>query len=170
LRDRVPEFHGSGTSVHAFLRPLAAPDSSAARALVISVLADAPSGEPRLAALESALTRASDEYQAIVACDASALVGLVVFGETAGARGAGRIHLVAVDARARRRGIAMDLIHAACTHLAERGGRLVTIELPAGARLSSVRGLVERAGFREEGRIDDYVRDGVALVLLRRDL
>jgi RimJ/RimL family protein N-acetyltransferase len=37
-------------------------------------------------------------------------------------------------------------------------------------RFASIRRLAERAGFREEGRIDDYVRDGRAFVLLRRDL
>jgi ribosomal protein S18 acetylase RimI-like enzyme len=134
------------------------------------VLADAPYGEPMLASLESALTRSTDEYQAIVVADASVLVGLIVFGETAGARGAGRIHLVAVDAKARRRGIAMDLINAACARFGEQGARFVMIELPVDPRLASVRRLAERAGFHEGGRIDDYVRDGVALVLLRRDL
>jgi ribosomal protein S18 acetylase RimI-like enzyme len=157
------------TSVPATLHPLAAPDSSAARALAISVLADTPYGEPLLAALESALARATNEYQAILARDGGALVGLVVFGDTAGARGAGRIHLVAVDAKARRRGIAMDVIDAACTRLGEQGGRFVMIELPTDARLASAQRLARRASFHEEGRMDDYVRDGVALVLLRRD-
>lgn len=158
------------TSVPATLHPLAAPDSSAARALAIAVLGDAPYAEPVLAALESALARATNEYQAIVARDGSALVGLVVFGDIAGARGAGRIQLVAVDAKARRRGIAMDLIDAACTRLGEQGGRFVMIELPTGAPFTSAQRLAQRAGFHEAGRVDDYVRDGVALVLLRRDL
>jgi ribosomal protein S18 acetylase RimI-like enzyme len=159
-----------GTSVPATLRPLAASDSSAARALAVTVFGDAPYAEPLLAALETALARATDEHQAVVACDANALVGLVVFGEIAGARGAGRIHVVAVDANARRRGIAIDLIDAACTRLGEQGGRFVMIELPGDARLTGARRMAQRAGFHEEGRMDDYVRDGVALVLLRRDL
>jgi ribosomal protein S18 acetylase RimI-like enzyme len=170
LRERVPEFHGSGTSVPATFRPLADPDSAAVRALVISVLADVSYAEPMLAALERAIQRAGDEYRAIVACEASAPVGLIVFGEVAGARGAGRIHLVAVDPNARQRGIALHLIDTACATLRERGCRLVTIELPADARIANIRRLAGRAGFREEGRIDDFVGDGVALVLLRRDL
>jgi ribosomal protein S18 acetylase RimI-like enzyme len=156
--------------VPATVHPLTAPDSSAARALAISVLGDAPYAELLSAALESALAGATDEYEAIVARHGRALVGLAVFGETAGARGAGRIHLVAVDATARRRGIALDLIDAACKRLREQGARLVMIELPADPRLSIARRLAERAGFREEARMEDYLRDGVALILLRRDL
>jgi ribosomal protein S18 acetylase RimI-like enzyme len=156
--------------VPATVRPLAAPDAAAARALAISVLADVPYAEPMLAAIDSALTRATDEHQALVASHAGALVGLMVYGETAGARGAGRIHFVAVDASARRRGVAMQLVRAACARLGERGGRLAMLELPADVRFASIRRLAERAGFREEGRIDDYVRDGRAFVLLRRDL
>jgi ribosomal protein S18 acetylase RimI-like enzyme len=148
---------------------LTAHDSSAARTLASSALADAPLGEP-LAALESALSRATTEYQAIVARDAAALIGLIVFGEIAGARGAGRIHLIAVDAHARRRGIAAALIAAACACLTEQGTRFVMIELPADSRLAGARRLAGRAGFREEGRIDNYVRDGVALLILRREL
>ena len=158
------------TSVPTTLHPLTEPDSSAGRALALSVLGDAPYASLLSSALESALAGATDEYQAIVARDGRALVGLVVFGETAGARGAGRIHLVAVDVTARRRGIALNLVDAACTRLREQSARFVMIELPADTRLSGARRLAERAGFHEEGRMEDYLRDGVALVLLRRDL
>lgn len=165
-----PSSMAPDTSVPATLRPLAATDRSAARVLVTSVLADAPYVEPMLAALESALARPTAEYQVIVADNARGPVGLIVFGETAGARGAGRIHLLAVDASTRRRGIGMDLINAGCARLAEQGQRLVMIELPADARLTGVQRLVERAHFRDVGRIDDFIRDGVALLLFRRDL
>jgi ribosomal protein S18 acetylase RimI-like enzyme len=158
------------TSVSATLRILTAQDSAAVRAFATSVLGDAPYSDVMLATLESALARTTDEYRAIVASAESGLVGAIVFGEVAGARGAGRIHLIAVDAKVRRRGIAMDLVNAACANLAERGGRFVAVELPADARLVGARRLGDRTGFREEGRIDDYVRDGVALILLRREL
>jgi ribosomal protein S18 acetylase RimI-like enzyme len=156
--------------VPATLRPLVAPDSTAARALALAVLDDARDAEPMLASLDGALRSASDEYGAIVAHDGDALVGVVVFGETAGARGAGRLYLVAVDATARRRGIAMALTEAACTDLRTRGARFVVIEAPEEARLQPALALAWRAGFREEGRVGDYVRDGVGLVVLRRDL
>ena len=152
------------------LHPAAAPDSTIARTLALTVLADVPHAEPMLAALDNALMRPSEEYRAVVARDRSAVVGLVVFGEVAGANGAGRIYLVAVDGGARRRGIALALLDAACQELSAQRARFALIEMPAHARLADVRQLAERAGFQEEGRADDYVRDGVPLLFLRRQL
>ena len=152
------------------LRPVAASDSPSARALANTALGDAPFAEPLLTALDGALQRRTDEYQIIVACDGDTLAGLVVFGEIAGTLRTGRIHLIAVEGNARRRGIALALIDAACDRLRGRGGRLVVIELPMDPRLATAHRLAQRAGFHEEGRMDDYVREGVALVLLRRDL
>ena len=152
------------------LHPVAAPDVTAAQMLALTVLGDAPHAEPMLAALANALRRTSDEYRAIVARDGRTVVGIIVFGEVAGALGAGRIYLVAVDGGARRRGIASALVDAACQELSQRQARFAMIELPAHARLTNVRRLIERAGFREEGRMDDYVRDGVPLLFLRREL
>ena len=146
------------------------PDSTAAHSLALTVLGDVPHAEPMLAALTNALMRPSDEYRAIVAQDGRTVVGIIVFGEVAGSLGAGRIYLVAVDGGVRRRGIASALVDAACQELSERRARFAMIELPAHARLADVRRLVSRAGFREEGRVDDYARDGVPLLFLRREL
>ena len=151
------------------LRPLATPDAAAARSLALTVFADAPYGDLLVGTLDSALAHSTNEYQAMVAGDADGIDGVIVFGETAGANGAGCIHLIAVDGKVRRHGVATALIDAACARLAEQGARFAMIELPADARLAPARALAQRAGFREETRVDDYVRDGVALVFLRRD-
>ena len=158
-----------GTSVLFTLRPLVARDAQAARALADAVLGDAPYGDHLRGALDSALSSATDEYRAVVAAEGSALAGLIVFGETAGARGAGRIHLIAVDAHTRRRGIATALVQSACGDLAARGARFVAIEIPDDRRLDGARFAAERTGFHEEARVADYVRDGVSLLLLRRN-
>ena len=151
------------------LRPFTAADAPAARALADAVLGDAPYGEHLRFALDSLTTSASDEYRALIAHDGTMLSGLVVFGETAGANGAGRIYVIAVDARGRRRGIATALAHAAYTDLAQRGARFVAAELPDDPRLDGARLALLRAGFREEARVTDHVRDGISLLLLRRD-
>jgi ribosomal protein S18 acetylase RimI-like enzyme len=170
LRDRVPEFHGSTTPVPLTCGPLSGSDSSLARALADAALGATPFAGSLFTALERALARATDEYQSIVARDGNALAGFVVFGEIAGTLRTGRIHLIAVAESARRRGVAIDLINAACDRLRERGSPLVVIELPMDPALATIHQLAQRAGFREEGRMADYVRDGIALVLLRRDL
>jgi ribosomal protein S18 acetylase RimI-like enzyme len=156
-------------SVTTTLHPLATPDATAARELVLSVFADAPYGDLMMGALENALQRTTNEYQIIVASEDTEVAGVIVFGETPGACGAGCIHLIAVDGKARRHGVATALIDAACARLAEQGARFAMIELPADARLAPVRALAQRTGFLEEARVDDYVRDGIGLVFLRRD-
>lgn len=157
------------TPVPLTLRPLTARDAPAARALAAAALVDAPSGDHFRGSLDRMLTSTTSEYRALIASEETALAGLIVFGETAGARGAGRIYLIAVDAHARRRGIATTLVDAACRDLTERGARFVIIELPDDHRLAGARLAAEHAGFREEGRVADYVSDGVSLLLLRRD-
>jgi ribosomal protein S18 acetylase RimI-like enzyme len=157
------------TSVPFTLRPLTARDAPAARALADAVLADAPYGDQLRGAIDRVLTSGTDEYRALVAVEDTALAGLLVFGETEGARGAGRIYFVAVDASTRRRGIATALADAACRELTERGARFVIIEMPDDPRLAGARLAAEQASFREEGRIADYVSDGTSLLLLRRD-
>jgi ribosomal protein S18 acetylase RimI-like enzyme len=157
------------TPVSVMLRPLAAPDATAARALADAVLGGFLFAEAMLASLDEALRFASDEYRAIAAHDGKALTGLVVFGEIAGTHGTGRVHLVAVDETVRRRGIGTALMEAACADLHGRGSRFVVIELVEEPRLASGRALAHRTGFREEGRVHDYARDGLGLSLLRRD-
>lgn len=169
LRDRVPEFQGSPMRAPVSVCPLPASDAAPARALADAVLGDAPYAATMLAPLDAGLRSASDEYRVIVAREPSGLRGLIVFGETAGAVGAGRIYFVAVDAAARRRGIASALIGAACRDLQSRGVRFVAMEIVEEPRLEAARALAARAGFYREGVVRDYVRDGMGLALFRRD-
>ena len=133
-------------------------------------LGDAPFAEPMVASLESALRSASAEYHGIVAHEGTTLVGLIVLGAVSGAQGAGRIYFVAVDAAARRRGLATTLLEAGCVELRRRRARFVVIELPEEPRLVAAFALARRAGFEEEARVGDYAREGVGLVVLRRTL
>lgn len=158
------------TPVSVTFRPLARPDAVAARTLADAVLGDAPFAEGMLGALDEALSSDRDEYRAVGAHDGNSLIGFVVFGETAGAIGAGRLYCVAVDASARRRGIATALTEAACTDLRARGARFAMIELPGDPDLAPALALARRTGFHEEGRVSDYLRDGVGLLLLRREI
>ena len=134
------------------------------------MLADAPHGEPLLASLEAAIRSVSEEYRALVADEGDRLAGVIVFGEVAGARGAGRIYLLAVDASARGCGLGAALVHAAFTDLGAHGARFVVIELPEEPRLAPAVRLAARTGFFEEARVGDYVREGVGLLVLRRNL
>lgn len=170
LRDCVPEFHGSDTPVSVTFRPLGPPDAAAARSVAIATLGSDPFAAGMLGALDEAVTSDGVAYRAVGAHDGSSLIGFVVFGEIAGAIGAGRIYVVGVETTARRHGIATALVEAACIELQSRGSRLAVIELLEEPSLATGLALAHRTGFREEGRVGEYVRDGVGLLLLRRDL
>ena len=145
------------------IRLLRAEDEHAARALVDSAVAGTPYGElPRLA-LERALAGGSAESLAVVAVEGEALVGLALYGLVAGTRGAAKLHFTAGTST-------RQLLDEVATDLRRRGARLLVAELPADPAVRAWRGALEACGFAIEGRVADYHRDGVDLLLLRREL
>jgi hypothetical protein len=84
--------------------------------------------------------------------------GLVLFGSIGGTEGTARIRVVAGDG-------AGELISAA---IAELAARKVVAEVSDDAHHSAMISALVANGFSETGRIADYVRDGVALVIFER--
>jgi ribosomal protein S18 acetylase RimI-like enzyme len=114
---------------------------------------------------------ADDECDVLLALDQDErVIGAAAFGLTAGARGAGALHGVAVSSDARRRGVGRRLVHAAEQALHARGARLLVAEVAADPRLHACHALLVACGFAEEARVDDYFRDGVPLVVWCRRL
>jgi ribosomal protein S18 acetylase RimI-like enzyme len=96
---------------------------------------------------------------------------LVIFGVFAGALGAGRLHFVAVDEPARGRGLGAALLAAAIGVLRAGGARFLLAEVADDpAILGDYWAFLAEQRFREEARVADLVRDGVALAFLRREL
>ena len=152
------------------IRPLHASEAAAGRSLVLAVVGDTPYAVQPLSALDAALRGDAEESRALVAAEGTEIVGLALFGEIAGTIGAGKLHLAAVAAAARLRGVARGLLNAAVVDLASRGCRFVLAEVPGDPILVPGLELLARAGFSEEARVADYYRDGVPLLLLRRNL
>ena len=152
------------------LAPLGAEHAAAARMLARAELAGTPYGEGPLETLERVLgTGGDDEARGFAAMRGGELVGLAIYGLVAGTQGAAKLHLLLVTASARLAGVGHALCDAASEAL--RGhARLLVAELPDDPAAAAGRELLRRAGFCEEGRIPDFYRDGVALLLLRRDL
>ena len=154
----------------ASLRPLLASDLDAARALLGDAVPVASQLAPLLSVVESAAIAPSNEQRGIVAAAAGDLAAMAVFGEYAGAAGAGRLHLIAVRQRHRRRGVGSILIERVAAELDSRSARFILAELPdERPTLADYFALLRASGFREESRIPDYYRDGVALVMMRRE-
>lgn len=152
------------------LRALAAPDLDAA----LAVLRDAapPAYRDALAdALRGAVGTPGDEARATGAWEEGELAGVVVHGAFAGAVGAGRLHGIAVAAPRRYAGIGTALLAHTMRELRARGSRFLLAEVPDDPpALGDYWAFLARGMFREEARVDDLVRDGVALAYLRREL
>jgi ribosomal protein S18 acetylase RimI-like enzyme len=142
-----------------------------ASAVVERVLLDTHYVAGALDALQSAVRAPGADGHALASMASDDVDGVIVFGIFAGTSGAGRLHFVVVENRARRDGVARALVTAAIESLEASGARFVLAELPDDAReLPGSRELLDALGFHEEGRIDDFHRRGVALVFMRREL
>ena len=150
------------------LRALMPDDAGAARALASGQFAATPYAARALELLESALRFDDPEYMALLAFagDGKQLVGLVLFGTVAGARSVVKVHGVV----ARERDTAIALLNAVLTASEHSGERMIVSELPDDTPFTIASEALEASGFAEEGRVPDFVRDGVALRLFVRPL
>ena len=151
------------------IREPAADELPALGALVEAVVGLSPYASVPRYFLSLALARNGNESTALVAEHDRTVVGVVLFGEIAGAVGAGRLHLIAVAPASRRSGIGERLCTAAVAALTSRGARFVIAEVPDEPLLHGGQALLAGCGFGEEARVADYYRDGVAMIVMRRE-
>ena len=143
------------------LRPLMPEDERAARTLVTGALAGSRYLARAVEQLDAALRFEDPEYLAVLAERGRDVVALALFGTVAGARQCSKLHLLVGDADA------LEVLAGGIAQLcAESGERLLVCELPDDARFSALSDALAACGFSEEGRVADYVADGVALRLL----
>lgn len=154
------------------IRPLTPAHLPAARALAEAQRARAGFGARALELLPLAAAGTTPEHRGAVLEAEGALAGVILYGEVAGAVGTGAIHALLLPSAAAERAAehAQRLAAHALAAAREGGARLVVAELPDVAPLALARGALEASGFVEEARVPDYFRDGVALLLLRREL
>jgi len=151
--------------------PVSHPLLSRASAVVERALRDTHYLDGALDALRSAVRDPDAEGRALASMAGDDVEGVVVFGLFGATSGAGRLHFVAVEHRARRSGVARALVSAAIAALGESRARFVLAELPDDPRaLEGSRAFLEALGFHEESRVDDFYRDGIALAFMRREL
>ena len=138
-------------------------DADAARATVADYFRGTPYLARMLEVLDSALRFEDPEFLCLLATRAGsgALDGLVLFGTVLGARLATKVHaVVAPDPR-----VQLALLDAVRETCVRSGERLVVCELPHDTPFDIGAVALVASGYREEGRIEDFVRDGVALRL-----
>lgn len=143
--------------------------SDVARSLVLAEVFGTPYSETPLYALERALAGGSSEFRIAEVERDGRIAALALFGAFAGTVGTARMFLIA-PTNADAHSLAAEVCAAAMSALHAEGTRLVIAELPDDPCVDGMRKLLLESGFHEESRVDDLIRDGVALTFLRREL
>jgi hypothetical protein len=151
-------------------RPLRSDDAAGARGLVYATLGMTPYVDRVVELLDQAARGPDPEARALVIERDGTIAGLVIFGLVAGASGAARLHALVLDRGVTADDIGGRLTSAVATAAASAGARLLVAEVPDDPAIGQVPDVLLRNGFREEARVADFFRDGVALTFLRRDL
>ena len=140
------------------------------RALVYAALGVTPYVDRVVELLDQATRRNDPEARALVIERDGTIAGLVIFGLVAGTSGAARLHALVLGRGVNADDIGGRLTSAAADAATSAGARALIAELPDDPALGTVAAVLMRYGFREEARVPDFFRDGVALTFLRRDL
>jgi ribosomal protein S18 acetylase RimI-like enzyme len=150
-------------------RPIGARDLEPARALLRTDLGGTPYLDRAMEILERAVDAADEEHRAIVAASEGALNGLALFGMIAGTVGTAEIHAMAVrpDAPA---SVGPALVEEVIRAMRERRASVAIAEVPDDTSLATLARTLRESGFEEESRVEDYYRDGVDLIIFRRNL
>jgi hypothetical protein len=133
------------------VRPIRPDDAAALEALV--------AGTPYADLARRTVAHPSAEQRALILERRGAVTGVVLFGVIAGTEGTARIQGVVSEHDA-------DALVAGA--VAALAARKVVAEVPDDAHHSAMMNALVANGFTEAARIADYVRDGVALVVLER--
>jgi ribosomal protein S18 acetylase RimI-like enzyme len=139
--------------------------------MLSSALAGTPHVEGALETLHRAVSAPTAESRALVAERLGEVLGVALYGDVTGAVGAARLHALTVVETARRQGVGRALLLRTSAVLStDHAARLVVAELADHPALAPLCRFLEAMGFREETRIADFYRDGIALRMLRLDL
>lgn len=139
-------------------------DAGSAQALIGNVFRGTAYLERMNEVLESALRFEDPEFLCLLAGpdEEGPPDGLVLFGTILGARLATKVHAVVSPDPI----VQLALVDAVRETCQRSGERLVICELPSDPPFDVSAIALAARGFREEGRVEDLVRDGVALRLL----
>lgn len=150
-------------------RPLNPGDAEPVRALVWGALGITPYVD-RVIELLSAAERGDAESRALVIERDGTVAALALYGPVAGASDAWHLSTVLVAPGVALREVGRAIVEGVVESVQRAGARLLVAELPADAVLGRSLSLLRANGFKQEGRIADFYRDGVALLFLRREL
>jgi ribosomal protein S18 acetylase RimI-like enzyme len=150
-------------------RLMAPGDAEPVRELVWGALGITPYVD-RVIELLSAAERGDPESHALVTERDGTVAALALFGPVTGAAGVWHLNMVLLAPSVELPDVGRMMVDAVVDAVRRAGGRLIMAELPADAVLGRTLSLLRANEFRQEGRIANYYREGVALLFLRREL
>jgi ribosomal protein S18 acetylase RimI-like enzyme len=151
-------------------RPILPEDTQGTRILLMGALGVTPYIDRALEVLELAERGSDPEHRALVIARDGTVAGLVLFGSIAGTRGGARLHTAVLAPGVDADDVGERLMRAATSVLKTGGARFLLAEMPDDPALGAVFALLREHGFREEARVPDFYREGVALTFLRLEL
>ena len=123
-----------------------------------------------LEVLEFAERGNDPEHRAMVIARDGTVAGLALFGKIAGTAGGARLHTAVLAPGVRADDVGGRLMRAVSDAARSSGARFLLAEMPDDPALGAVLALLREHGFREEARVPDFYREGVALTFLRLEL
>jgi ribosomal protein S18 acetylase RimI-like enzyme len=150
-------------------RPLTPGDSEPVRALILGTLGVTPYVDRVLEVLTAAEHGDPESRALLIERDGTA-GALALFGPVAGARAVWHLSAVLIAPQVELREVGDAMVNAVVQAVRAEGGRLIVAELPADPALGRSLSLLRANLFKQEGRIPDYYREGVAQLFLRREI
>jgi len=151
-------------------RPLLPEDSQATRTLLMGTLGVTPYIDRALEVLALAERGNNSEHRALVIARDGTVAGLALFGSIAGTKGGARLHVAVLAPGIEAGDVGDRLMNAVARASRESSARFLLAEMPDDPALGKVFALLREHGFREDARVPDFFREGVALTFLRKDL
>ena len=151
-------------------RPLQPEDSQATRVLLMGALGVTPYIDRALEVLELAERGNDPEHRALVIARDGTVAALALFGTIAGTARGARVHTAILAPGIEIEDVGLRLMDAVATAARGSGADFILAEMPDDPALGTTLALLRQHGFRDEARVPDFFRDGVALTFLRRAL
>jgi ribosomal protein S18 acetylase RimI-like enzyme len=151
-------------------RSLLPEDAQGTRILLMGALGVTPYIDRALEVLAFAERGNDPEHRGMVIARDGTVAGLALFGTIAGTAGGARLHAAALAPGVQADDVGGRLMRAVSDSARAFGARYVLAEMPDDPALGTVLALLREHGFREEARVPDFYREGVALTFLRLDL
>jgi ribosomal protein S18 acetylase RimI-like enzyme len=148
-------------------RGLLPEDTQGTRVLLMGALGVTPYIDRALEVLELAERGNDREHRALVIARDGTVAALALFGSIAGTTNGAKLHTAVLAPGVRAEEIGPRLMGAVIEELRRGGAKYLLAEMPDDPAIGNILTLLRHLGFREEARVPDFYRDGVALSFLR---